>query len=63
MGATAMQGLIPLYAFVFLVALGGDYNIFMISSIWKNRKHMSLKKAVVEGVGETSSVISSAGLI
>nr|WP_240795488.1 MMPL family transporter [Aquibacillus halophilus] len=63
MGAEAMQGLIPLYAFVFLVALGGDYNIFMISSIWKNRRHMPLKKAISEGVGETSSVITSAGLI
>ncbi|GAE95277.1 membrane protein [Gracilibacillus boraciitolerans JCM 21714] len=40
LGADSMQGLIPLYAFVFLVALGGDYNIFMISSIWRNRKQM-----------------------
>ncbi|WP_053220281.1 MMPL family transporter [Virgibacillus senegalensis] len=63
MGEPAMQGLIPLYAFVFLVALGGDYNIFMISSIWRNRKQMPLKQAIAEGVGETSSVITSAGLI
>lgn len=61
--APAMQGLIPLYAFVFLVALGEDYNIFMVSSIWKNRKHMSMKEAISEGVGQTSGVISSAGLI
>ncbi|WP_164670096.1 MMPL family transporter [Virgibacillus doumboii] len=59
----AMQGLIPLYAFVFLVALGEDYNIFMMSSIWKNRKKMPLKQAISEGVGQTSGVISSAGLI
>lgn len=58
-----MQGLIPLYAFVFLVALGEDYNIFMVSSIWKNRKKMPLKQAIAKGVSETSSVISSAGLI
>ncbi|WP_077625085.1 MMPL family transporter [Sediminibacillus massiliensis] len=63
MGEPAMQGLIPLYAFVFLVALGGDYNIFMISSIWRNRKSMSLNQAISEGVGETSGVITSAGLI
>ncbi len=63
MDEPAMQGLIPLYAFVFLVALGGDYNIFMISSIWRNRKRMPLKQAIAEGVGETSSVITSAGLI
>ncbi|GAE25583.1 membrane protein [Halalkalibacter wakoensis JCM 9140] len=61
--APAMQGLIPLYTFVFLVALGGDYNIFMISSIWKKSKTMPYKKAIATGVEGTSSVISSAGLI
>ncbi|MBT2291251.1 MMPL family transporter [Paenibacillus albidus] len=63
LGADAIQGAIPLYSFVFLVALGEDYNIFMISNIWKKRKHMPLKQAITEGVNETSSVITSAGLI
>jgi putative drug exporter of the RND superfamily len=63
LGATAMQGLIPVYSFVFLVALGEDYNIFMASSIWKKSKHKPLKQAISEGVSETSSVIGSAGLI
>jgi RND superfamily putative drug exporter len=63
MGVSAMQGLIPLYTFVFLVALGEDYNIFLVSNIWKKRESMPLKQAISEGVGETSSVISSAGLI
>ena len=39
MGAPAIQGAIPLYAFVFLVALGEDYNIFMVSEIWKTERH------------------------
>ncbi|KWX73703.1 hypothetical protein AMQ84_21775 [Paenibacillus riograndensis] len=63
MGADAIQGAIPLYSFVFLVALGEDYNIFMISNIWKKRKVMPLKQAIAEGVNETGSVITSAGLI
>lgn len=63
LGADAIQGSIPLYSFVFLVALGEDYNIFMISNIWKKRKRMPLKQAVAEGVNETGSVITSAGLI
>ncbi|ASA24591.1 MMPL family transporter [Paenibacillus donghaensis] len=63
LGADAIQGAIPLYSFVFLVALGEDYNIFMISNIWKKRKVMPLKQAIAEGVNETSSVITSAGLI
>lgn len=63
LGADAIQGAIPLYSFVFLVALGEDYNIFMISNIWKKRKAMPLKQAIAEGVNETGSVITSAGLI
>lgn len=62
-GTDAMQGLIPLYAFVFLVALGEDYNIFLVSSIWNKRKRMSLKEAVAGGVVQTGNVITSAGLI
>lgn len=59
----AIQGLIPLYSFVFLVALGIDYNIFLVSSLWDNRKYMPLKEAIASSVGTTGSVISSAGLI
>lgn len=62
-GVTEIQGLIPLYAFVFLVVLGEDYNIFLVSSIWRKRREMPLKQAIAESVGETGSVISSAGLI
>ena len=63
MAVEAIQGAIPLYAFVFLVALGEDYNIFMISSIWKKKNKMPLKQAIREGVRETSGVITSAGII
>ena len=63
MGVEAIQGAIPLYAFVFLVALGEDYNIFMVSSIWKKKKSMPIKQAIKEGVSETSGVITSAGII
>jgi RND superfamily putative drug exporter len=63
MDTTAIQGLIPLYAFVFLVALGEDYNIFMVSSIWQERNRRPLLEAIRYGVSHTSSVITSAGLI
>ncbi|WP_400243283.1 MMPL family transporter [Niallia sp. JL1B1071] len=62
-GVEAIQGLIPLYSFVFIVALGEDYNIFMISSIWKKQKEMPLLQAVKEGVAESGGVITSAGVI
>ncbi|GIP39305.1 membrane protein [Paenibacillus sp. J31TS4] len=63
LGTEAIQDVIPLYAFVFLVALGEDYNIFMVSSIWQKSRTMPLKQAIQEGVSQTSAVITSAGLI
>ncbi|QDP41875.1 MMPL family transporter [Radiobacillus deserti] len=62
-GVEAIQGFIPLYAFVFIVALGEDYNIFMISSIWKKSRHLPLHEAISQGTVETGGVITSAGLI
>ncbi len=63
-GAEAIASSIPLYSFVFIIALGNDYNIFMISDIWKNRKKgMAHREAVSQGVASTGSVITSAGLI
>lgn len=62
-GVEAIQGLIPLYSFVFIVALGEDYNIFMISSIWKKSKEIPLLQAIKEGVAESGGVITSAGVI
>ncbi|KFN04168.1 MMPL family protein [Bacillus clarus] len=63
MGASAIQGVIPLYAFVFLVALEEDYNIFMVSEIWKNKKKQNYVESVKNGVIQTGSVITSAGVI
>jgi RND superfamily putative drug exporter len=46
----------PLFTFVFLVALGVDYNIFLITRIREERD-------VVKGLVKTGGVITSAGLI
>lgn len=54
---------IPLYAFVFLVALGVDYSIMLIARIREEMKVMPFDEAVRRGVEKTGGVISSAGLI
>ena len=54
---------IPLYAFVFLVALGVDYSIMLIARIREEMKVMPFDEAVRKGVERTGGVISSAGLI
>ena len=64
LGHDAIASAIPLYSFVFIIALGNDYNIFMISDIWKNKKNgLPHREAIVKGVAETGAVITSAGLI
>ena len=64
LGHEAMASSIPLYSFVFIIALGNDYNIFMISDIWKNRKRGAAhKQAISNGIASTGAVITSAGLI
>lgn len=54
---------IPLYTFVFLVALGVDYNIMLVSRIREENNHLELKEAISRGVSMTGGVISSAGVI
>ena len=54
---------VPLYSFVFLVALGIDYNIILISRYQEERKKHSVREAVEIAVANTGGVISSAGII
>ncbi|WP_369404838.1 MMPL family transporter [Piscibacillus salipiscarius] len=62
-GIDTISNRVPLYAFVFLVALGIDYNIMLVSRFQEERKKHSVKKAVELAVANTGGVISSAGLI
>ncbi|WBL15855.1 MMPL family transporter [Sutcliffiella sp. NC1] len=62
-GIDTISNRVPLYAFVFLVALGIDYNIMLVSRFQEERKKHSVKKAVEIAVANTGGVISSAGLI
>jgi RND superfamily putative drug exporter len=62
-GIDSISNRVPLYSFVFLVALGIDYNIMLISRYMEERKKHSLEKAVEIAVSNTGGVISSAGII
>lgn len=62
-GIDTISSRVPLYAFVFLVALGIDYNIILISRFQEERKKHSVKEAIEIAVANTGGVISSAGLI
>ncbi|MDQ6419472.1 MMPL family transporter [Paenibacillus sp. LHD-117] len=62
-GYEAFSYRLPLYSFVFLIALGVDYNIMLVSRITEESKRLPWKNAVQEGLARTGSVISSAGVI
>ncbi|WP_405926294.1 MMPL family transporter [Streptomyces sp. NBC_00035] len=53
----------PLFVFVFLVALGIDYNIFLTTRIREEAGHQGTRKGVVTGLTATGAVITSAGLV
>ncbi len=54
---------LPLTAFVFLIALGIDYNIFLISRVRELAKIEGPRSGVLGGLSATGSVITSAGLV
>ncbi|WP_242144667.1 MULTISPECIES: MMPL family transporter [unclassified Bacillus cereus group] len=62
-GYKDMSYRIPLYTFVFLVALGVDYNIMLVSRIKEEAAKHPLPVAIENGLTATGGVISSAGII
>ncbi|MFI9830227.1 MMPL family transporter [Streptomyces sp. NPDC051913] len=53
----------PLFVFVFLVALGIDYNIFLTTRIREEAVRQGTRPGVVTGLAATGAVITSAGLV
>ncbi|MFJ4978793.1 MMPL family transporter [Streptomyces coeruleorubidus] len=53
----------PLFVFVFLVALGIDYNIFLTTRIREEAGRQGTRAGVVTGLATTGAVITSAGLV
>ncbi|MGH3651424.1 MMPL family transporter [Glutamicibacter sp.] len=61
--ADALDVQVPLLAFVFLVALGVDYTIFLTQRVRQDAQELELHEAVVLAASRTGSVITSAGLV
>lgn len=53
----------PLFAFVFLVALGIDYNIFLMTRVREEALQVGTRAGVTRGLAVTGGVITSAGLV
>ncbi|WP_312918594.1 MMPL family transporter [Kocuria sp.] len=54
---------VPLFSFVFLVALGIDYNIFLMSRVREEVVTAGHRKGVLAGLITTGGVITSAGIV
>lgn len=54
---------VPLFAFVFLVALGVDYNIFLMTRVREESALLGTRPGIVRGLRLTGGVITSAGLV
>ena len=53
----------PLFAFVFLVALGIDYNIFLMTRVREEALRVGTRRGALIGIGATGGVITSAGFV
>jgi RND superfamily putative drug exporter len=63
LGFAGLDETIPLLSFIFLVALGIDYNIFMVSRIREESLRLGAEEGVIAGVKATGGVITSAGIV
>ena len=53
----------PLFTFVFLVALGIDYNIFLMTRVREEALKLGTRAGTIKGVTVTGGVITSAGVV
>jgi RND superfamily putative drug exporter len=54
---------LPLFAFVFLVALGIDYNIFLMARVREETRRHGTRTGTLRGLAVTGGVITSAGIV
>jgi RND superfamily putative drug exporter len=54
---------VPLYGFVFLVALGIDYNIFLMTRVREESLKVGTRPGILRGLTVTGGVITSAGIV
>lgn len=63
LGFSGADATVPLFGFVFLVALGVDYNIFLMSRVREESLKHGTRPGILRGLGVTGGVITSAGVV
>ena len=62
-GDGGISFILPFLMFIFLLALGEDYNILVMTRIREEARHLPLREAVVKAIARTGSTVTSAGVI
>lgn len=63
LGFPALDLSVFLYSFLFLVALGVDYNIFLVTRAQEESGKLGLKQGMIKALSSTGGVITSAGIL
>ncbi len=62
-GQSGLSFILPFLMFIFLLALGEDYNILVMTRIREEAHRLPLRQAVIRAVGRTGPTVTSAGVI
>ena len=62
-GDEGIDASLPMFAFIFLVALGIDYTIFLMSRVREEARRFGTREGMLRALSATGPVITSAGLI
>jgi putative drug exporter of the RND superfamily len=62
-GDGGLSFILPFLMFVFLLALGEDYNILVMTRIREEAQQLPLREAVIRAIGRTGPTVTSAGLV
>jgi RND superfamily putative drug exporter len=63
LGAAGLDWKVPYFLFVLLVAVGVDYNVFLMTRLNEESQKRGLRRGIIRAIGHTGGLISSAAAI
>lgn len=63
LGYGQLSYFVPFAAAVLLVALGSDYNVFLVGRVWREARSVPLREAVLSGASDAAGPIAVAGVV
>ncbi len=63
LGAEGLDWKVPYFLFVLLIAVGVDYNVFLMTRLNEESQKRGLRDGIIRAIGQTGGLISSAAVI